>query len=376
MNNRQIDDRHIEELLSQTGEQVAPAWLKQNIMQRICMREPSLQQRLVSWFFQRFTLSITPAALVSAIFVGCMAFWGGILLERHSTDVKSQHAGTLSAFADNARENYLTGRELLARDRREVALSFFQKAAELEPGNAEYVHWQGVAYWSVGNKELERQSYVQTVQNHPDFVPSLLNLGHSYLESGDYSAALQYYQRVLQNDEDSPEALYNSALAYQGLNDESQEKIILKHYLNLYRTGKWAYRAVDHLQQLGDFTFRSYRIGTHSIVLNVSDLLQRGSVVQQKEVALIANAANRAVRQELQIIVYNKEKKDQAKETALNLRAQLLRQLEPENDVSIMVSWFDAEETIFSDNDDKLQLSPSISLFSNPLNEGNRRKSI
>jgi tetratricopeptide (TPR) repeat protein len=376
MNNRPIDDSHIEELLRRTTEQPAPAWLKQEIMQRVNMREPWLQERVASRLFQRLTFGVSPASLVVTIFIGCMAFWGGIQFERYSTDMASQNAVTLTAFSDTARENYLTGRELLAGDRRQVALSFFQKAVELEPDNPEYLHWQGVAYWSVGNKKLERQSYIQTVQDHPDFVPSLLNLGHSYLESGDYSSALQYYQRVLQNDEQSPQAIYNSALAYQRLNDESREKQMLKHYLNFYRTGKWAYRAVEHLQQLGDFTFRSYRVGIHYIILNVPALLQTGSTVQKKEVALLADALNRAVRQELEIIVYNKEKKDQARDTALNLRGQLLRQLESENNAPIMVSWFDAAETLLSENGDNIQLSPSILIFSNPLNKANRRKSI
>lgn len=375
MDNRQIDDRHIKELLGKTREQAAPAWLKQEIMQRVYMREPSVRQRWASWFFQRFTLGFTPVALVSAIFIGGMSFWGGIVHERHSTDAMSRNAVTLAAFAEKAKVNYIAGRELLAGDRQEAALSFFQKAVALEPDNPEYVHWQGVAYWSVGNKELERQSYVQTVQHHPDFVPSLLNLGHSYLESGNYSTALQYYQRVLQNDEDRPEALYNSALALQRLNDESQEKLILKQYLNLYRTGKWAYRALEHLQQLGDFTFRSYRIGVHSIVLNVPALLQTGSAVQKKEVEMLANALKRTARQELQLVVFNKEDKNKSREIALNLRSQILGEIGPEHDVPIMVSWFDTAETITSGNDEKRELSQSILIFSNPTNLNNRRKS-
>lgn len=375
MNNRLKDDRQIEELLRRTGEQDAPVWLKQKIMQRISELHPSLSQRLTSWFLHLLPLRLSPAGIVSVIVIGCAAFWGGILAERHGSDVKMQQAAHLTAFADNARANYLIGRGMLTGDRREAALGFFRKAVELEPDSAEYVHWQGVAYWAVGNKELEKQSYVQTVQDHPDFVPSLLNLGHSYFESGNYSTALQYYQRVLQNDGHSPQALYNSALAYQRLDDAPQAKQIFKRYLELYRTGKWAYRAVDHLHQLGDFTYRGYRIGVQDIVLNVADLLQTGSLVQQKEVELIARAVNRTARQELHIIAYNKEKKEQARETALNLRNQLLGQLDPEHHAPIMASWFDAAENISSANGDTLQLSPSILIFSNPLNEENRRNS-
>lgn len=376
MKNLQIDDNQIEELLRQTTEQEAPVWLKQKIMKCVYERKPSWHQRIMSWFFQWQTLQFSPAGLVSILVIGCTAFWGGIQVERHLIDGKSLQAIKIDTFADNARANYLIGRGLLAGDQREIALSFFRKAVELEPNSAEYVHWQGVAYWTVGNKELERQSYFQTVQDHPDFVPSLLYLGNSYLESGSYSAALQYYQRVLQNDQHNPEALYNSALAYQELDNEPMEKQFLKHYLNLYRTGKWAYRAVDHLHRLDDFTYRIFRIGIHHLVLNVSDLLQTGSVVQKKELEILADAVNRTPHQELQIIVYNKENKSEAKETALNLRNQLLDQMSSDNHVPIMVSWFDTAETVNSGNGNSQELSQSVLIFSNPTNADQRGKSI
>jgi tetratricopeptide (TPR) repeat protein len=376
MNNRQIDERQIEELLQETREQEAPLWLKQKIMNRVYKSNPSLLHRLTSRFFQLPALRFSPVGLVLVLVIAATGFWGGILAERHTSDVNSRRALTMSAFADNAGANYLIGRGLLAGNQREAALDFFRKAVELEPDTAEYVHWQGVAYWSLGNENLERQSYFQTVQNHPDFVPSLVNLGHNYLESGDYSAALQYYERALQNDPHISEALYNSALAYQKLDNEAMERRAFRHYLETNRTGKWAYRAVDHLHQLGDFTFRSYRIGIHRIILNVSDLLQPDSVVRQKEVELIAHAVNRDSRHELHIVVYNKEKKGVAGKTALDLRNQLLHQLGPEQDHPIKVSWFEAAETVSSENGENLQLSPSVLIFSTPSNGEKRRKSI
>jgi tetratricopeptide (TPR) repeat protein len=376
MNNRQIDERRIEELLQETREQEAPLWLKQKIMNRVYESNPSLLHRLRNRLFQLAALRFSPVGLVLVLMIAGTGFWGGILAERHTSDGKSRPALAMSAFADNAGANYLIGRGLLAGNQREAALDFFRKAVELAPDSAEYVHWQGVAYWSLGKEDLERQSYFQTVQNHPDFVPSLVNLGHNYLESGDYNTALQYYERALQNDPHRSEALYNSALAYQKLDNEAMERQAFRHYLEANRTGKWAYRAVDHLHQLGDFTFRSYRIGIHRVILNVSDLLQPDSVVRQKEVELIANAVNRASQQELHIVIYNKEKKGVAGKTAVNLRNQLLRQLGPQHDHPIKVSWFEAAETVSSGNGENLQLSPSVLIFSTPSNGENRRKSI
>ncbi|NOR26842.1 MAG: tetratricopeptide repeat protein [Desulforhopalus sp.] len=373
---RQLDDNQIEELLRQTRDQDTPVWLKQKIMKRVYQRKASLLQRLKNWFFQQYSFRLSIAGFVSILAIGSMTFWSGILVERHSPEVRNQQANGINSFADNARANYLIGRGLLTGDRREAALVFFRKAVELEPNSAEYVHWQGVAYWTVGNKELERQSYLQTVQHHPDFVPSLLYLGNSYLESGNNRDALQYYQRVLQNDQHNPEALYNSALAHRRLDDKSMEKQFFKDYLVFHRTGKWAYRAVDHLHQLGDFTYRIFRIGIHNLILNVSDLLLAGSIVQKNELKLLAHAVNRTPGQEIQLVVFNKERKEEARETALNLRNLLLDQIGPEYAAPIMVSWFDTAETISSGNGDKKELSQSILIFSNPTNLDNRRKSI
>jgi tetratricopeptide (TPR) repeat protein len=214
------------------------------------------------------------------------------------------------------------------------------------------------------------------VQEHPDYVPSLLNLGHSYLESGNYTAALDYYRRVVQLDPHIFEALYNSALAYRMLNDKDNEKQALRQYLDSCRTGKWAYRAVDRLHQLEDFTFRSYRIGAYRLVLNVADLLQADPIIRQREAELLARAVSRTDRQELHIVVYNKEKKDLARQTAFELRDQLLGRLGPEHDSLIKASWFDAAETRSSESGENLQLSPSVLLFSSPITEQNRRDSI
>lgn len=376
MTKRQLDDNQIEELLRESRDLEAPAWLKQKIMKRVYERKTTLRQRLKSWLFQQYSFRFSLAGFVSILAIGSMAFWSGILIERHSPQVRNQQADEIHSFADNARANYLIGRGLLAGDRQEAALGFFRKAVELESNSAEYVHWQGIAYWTVGNKELERQSYLQAVQRHPDFVPSLLYLGNSYLESSSYPDALQYYQRVLQNDQHNPEALYNSALVHQRLDNKSMEQQLFNEYLISHRTGKWAYRAVDHLHRLGDYSYRIFRIGIHQLILNVSDLLLAGSIAQKNELKLLAHAVNRTADQEIQLVIYHKERKEEAKETALNLRNLLLDLIGPGNAVPIMVSWFDTAETISFINGNKQELSESILIFSNPTNADNRRKSI
>jgi hypothetical protein len=90
----------------------------------------------------------------------------------------------------------------------------------------------------------------------------------------------------------------------------------------------------------------------------------------------LARVANRAAGQELHIVVYNKKDKDQARETALNLRSLLIEHIgSGQTAPPIRVSWFDTGETISTENGTKLQLSPSVLLFSKPINAKNRRSS-
>jgi len=375
MSDRQIDDDYLEQMLRQTREQKSPAWLKREIMQRVDTCHPGLFNRLKYWIFQP-TLHFSPVGLVLITALVCTAFWGGVLVERQTIHTAARQPIEMAPVAYNAKANYLIGRGLLAADRREAALTFLRKAVELDPESTEYVHWQGVAYWSTGEENLERQSYFRVIQDHPDYVPSLLNLGHSFLENGNYREALSYYQRVLQHEPQFPEALYNSALAYRGLNEKDQERLAFQNFLTSNRTGKWAFRAVDHLHQLGDFSFRIYRIGINHFVLKMADLVQPDPVAGQREVRLLADVFKRTAGQELQIVAYDSHMPGRAKRTALNLRDELLRQLDPGYHGLIKVSWFDTAEAIGSGNGRNLQVSPSVLIFSTPQEMGKRRNSI
>lgn len=375
MNNRQIDDTKLEELLRGTHEQEPPVWLKQRIMKRIDERRPGLVRRFFNDLREPLAGWFSPAVFATATVCVIAAFWAGMLVERHTGTPETQPAFHTGAFADNARANYLIGRGLLAGDQKEASVDFFRKAVALEPNSAEYIHWQGVAYGTMGNIELERQSYVRTVQENPDYLPSLVNLGHSYLAEGNYHAALDYYRRVLQQDPHTPDALYNSALAYRKLGDASQERKAFLSYLDSYRTGKWALRAVEHLNQLGDFTYRSYRIGTQQIILRVPALIRTDSPLQQQEIAYLARVLRRTVDQEFHIVVYNQGDKNEAQAAALNLRHRLVDELGPDLHSPIRTSWFDAAETLSTGHEGQRQLSPSVLIFSNPTNKQTRRHS-
>lgn len=376
MTEKKVDTRKIEELISQTYEQEAPVWLKERIMARVSTRQTKLYHRLLNRLLRPCTLRVNPLQLAFTVALAILAFGAGTMT-KHSTiteDINAQVAIPTS-FSDNALANYYVGRGLLAGNQLQPALKFFRKSVEQEPGKPEFAHWQGVAYWASGNPELERESYSRALEDQPDYLPSLLNLGHNYLESGNYTAALERYQRALQTDPNIPEALYNRALVYQKLNDNKSGIQAFGRYLHSYRTGKWAERAVEHLQQLGDYSFRSYRIGTQRIVLRMSDLLQPNSPAQAREVEELARIFSQTSGQELNLVIYHQKDKEEARKIALNLRQQLVRQLGPGRDFPIRVSWFDAAETVSLVNETKEQLPSSLLVFTSFTKKDNRRKS-
>ncbi len=375
MSRRKIDTERIEQLLAQSSEQDPPAWLKQAIMYQVSREKKTLLQRISGLLVSTYTVRIRPLQVGAVVAIAVLAFWAGTLT---STDELAGGDGwQITIPAENAMANYLVGRALLTADQHQQALQYLNKAVELQPEMAEFVHWQGVAFWAAGNPELERQSYYRSTESRPDYVPSLVNLGHSYLENGSYENALQYYKQALEIDPSQPEALYNSALTHRMLNDSSQERKALESYLQFYRTGKWAHRAVSHLHRLGDFNYRSYTIGDRRVVLNMKSLLDMDGPEYLHELANLSGLVRQTNGQELHLVFYNDEKESAAKEAALKLRQQLLQRLDHQSTPPLRVSWFGAKETVGLADGVPKQLSPSLLIFTRSLDTNNNgRNSI
>ncbi len=376
MSQKENENDYLIELLRQTEEQEPPSWLKQSVMDRLATHRPKLHHRLLHQLMRPRTYQFRPVNLIATMAVAVIAFWGGTLVQSPVLNDRVGEEAVVSApIADNALANYLIGRGLLADNKAESALEYLQKAVELDPQSPEFEHWQGVAFGASGHPEMERQSYSRSIEDDPEYLPSLMYLGHNYLENGKYREALQYYQQALRQDPQIPEALYNSALAYQKLQNIDQERNAFRKYLYSFRTGKWAYRAVDHLQQLGDFGFRSYLLGSNRVVLNVEALLDSRSSEHEQEIVQLSQIMKRTNELELHLVFFNDNDKTAAKRAAINLREQLLRHLGAGYTAPIRVSWFDSAETVLTNDDIKKQLSPSLLIFTKSTTNNNRRVS-
>ena len=183
----------------------------------------------------------------------------------------------------NPEAQYYLGRFYLALERPEEALPHLKRAVQGEPAKADYHFWLGVGYWAIRDFERERESYLQALARDPNHVPARLYLGHNFLDSGEWQGALDNYDLLLRQVPYNPEALYNRALALMELRRPREGARAWKRYLQYYPEGKWALRAVDHLNQLGDFSYRNFTIGYRRVTLEhipfspgSAELLSRG----------------------------------------------------------------------------------------------------
>jgi tetratricopeptide (TPR) repeat protein len=199
---------------------------------------------------------------------GCMSLKGERLLknEQYKEGVAT-FKSIVQEEPKNPEAQYYLGRFYLAQERPEEALPHFKRAVQGDPAKADYHFWLGVAYWAIRDFDLERKSYLQALAKDPKHVPARLYLAHTFLDSGEWQEALANYELLLRREPYNPEALYNRALAYMELQRPKEEARAWKRYLQHYPEGKWALRAVDHLNELGDFRYRNFTIGYRRVTL-------------------------------------------------------------------------------------------------------------
>lgn len=106
------------------------------------------------------------------------------------------------------------------------AISFFNKAIQVEPGN-EQAHFQlGMVFMKQENYEAAVESYKNVIEINPEFPDTFFNLGFINALSKDYTKAEEMYARVVElNPIYVDEALYNLALVQSKL-DKKDESLI------------------------------------------------------------------------------------------------------------------------------------------------------
>jgi len=365
MENKMKEFSEIENGLRNLPDSAPPQELHANIMM-------ALPARKVPWFKRIFTsigngwMGISPYLRGAVVTAGLLlSFYGGTQFE----SIYPAPRTIESTFAEsnvglNGEAYFYLGRSLLASDRAAEALDAFQKAEMLQPDNPRYTLWQGAAYQVLGDIARERQSYQRLISRRPGLIPAQLNLAHNLLQSGDVSRAGQLYQQVLLHHPKEKTALYNRALTLRLQNDSTAEASGWRAYLDSYRTGVKADRALQYLQESGDYSYRRYQLGYKSVILNQKRLLGGSPSEQAGEVDYLVRQLPQQTAGKVNIAVFIQGDASKAKKVAYILQREVNRKAQGR---VVRVSWFGVAEPIKSGKTHEVKLPEGLLIFSSPV---------
>lgn len=355
-----------------------PSNILDNVMKRVTKPKQNWISKTFQFLFTSRQISFRPATLAVPICI--LLFIGYVAPSTHVRDANIATITPKNDFISQAMQDteasFLMGRGLMAAGLTAEALPLLQKASTAAPNNPDYAFWTGLCFAANNMPHEERASYQQAIDVSPDNPALLLNLGHSFLEEHKYDDALVYYNQVLTLDDREQVALYNTALIYHLQHKRKDEETAWKAYLDHYRYGINAFRAVQHLNNLDDFTYRIYHIGKLKIILNQKELL---NVTPQQTYTYNSDKLTRYLLQnpslQLDIVTYNVQGGPTAKQNAVQLKKYLINQLGPSLKNRIRLSWFGEKETLQTQTGNK-QLAASVLIFATNENQLSKETAI
>lgn len=266
---------------------------------------------------------------------------------------------------NSALAHYYYGRFLLQEKQDILALTHLIKARDLDLGNADYHFWAGVAYGTSGKTGLEEKSYRTALSIDEDYLPALIYLGHNLLAQKKYSEALQLYYKAIDIWPSSQSALYNRSLILNILGRTPEERVAWLDYLDQYPSGQKARRAADFLNMTGDFSFRNHSLGAHIVTTEKIRFIPFTAEVadsSHESLLLIGEVFQDMEKGTLQIVVYQKNNKELARERAKAIKKFLRSEYPLIENERIGMSWF-AESQKLTIREKKLSIDEAVSFF-------------
>ncbi len=339
--------------LQQLPELEPPIDLADEVMRRVRPARPSLWQRFFTYLARPRHITLRPAPLFATAMLMAAVFWLGMMtgINRVQPLNQPERISNVEKALLNPHASFLAARGLMDAGLVEEALPLLQNASLSAPGNPEYAYWEGLCFWANGMPAKERSSYLRGVKSSPETIPLLLNLGHSFLEQKEFSAALLQYNKTLSIDPLEQTALYNSGLIYNLQQDSQSEITAWKTYLHYYRAGQKSFRAVKRLNNLNDFTYRTYQLGYRKIILSQSALLGIQSAEEaHHEVKILADGLRNDPRLQLDIVFFHDNDALTARKKAILLKKYILTAVGEKEKKRVRLSWFGEKETIQTSN--------------------------
>ena len=349
-----ITDNELKQQLRDLPQEPLPDGLADTIIEAINPR-PRPVEWVKNLLFKPFPLTVRP--VYGLAIASCLVLFISLYPVKDQNDNQQHTLSHLETVQDSlltkeklpgAEASYLIGKGLLEDNQVKRAADLLQRASLLDPGNTEYAYWAGVAHYHNQDPISERESYLRGLQEQPDAVPLLINLGHNYLNHQEYESAIQSYAEALTIDPYQPDILYNIGLIRRRQGLVNMEIAAWQDYLNVKRTGLQACKAVERLNSYGDFDYRTYQFGSRQLVFRQDRLLDGNSSTQLKiaELAPILSFLEINPQLEVNLAVFSQGKAAKAHERALELKRIIIENTNPQMHKRVQISWFGDSEKI------------------------------
>jgi tetratricopeptide (TPR) repeat protein len=133
----------------------------------------------------------------------------------------------------SAERSYSQGLAQLSRDDFGRAVSYFEKAAEIDPNYAEAWYQAGYCYGVLGKHSDALRASKQAVKLRPDWAAVYVNIGASSYALGQYKDALEAYRQAAKLDDDNADIQYALGLTLSRLDRPDEEILAYKRALAL-----------------------------------------------------------------------------------------------------------------------------------------------
>lgn len=262
---------------------------------------------------------------------------------------RSSFAQEVKENPDSSLANYYYGRFLLQNRDYTAAVKYLETAKKLAPDKADHYFWTGIAYAGLGKSSKEAQNYLKALEIDPAHLQSLIYMGHIRLARKKYWQAAEYYDMALEIWPECPSALYNRALIAKHYGRTPEEQVAWLEYLSLYPSGKKARKATDHLNASRDFTFRNHTLGRRTVTTEkiyfepLSAIISRASY---ESLDLVGGIFQNMDRGKLQVVVYQKNNKQLARDRAMAIKQYLVNEFPDITPADVGASWFSTPQKI------------------------------
>ena len=128
---------------------------------------------------------------------------------------------------------YSQGVAQLSRDDFPRALTYFEKAIEIDPAYAEAWYQAGFTYGVQGRHTEALKASKQAAKLRPDWAETFVNIGASSFALGQYKEAADAYRQAIKLEDYKPDTQYSLGLSLEKLNRTDEEILAYRRALLL-----------------------------------------------------------------------------------------------------------------------------------------------